>query len=637
VLERQTRYAGWPNQDGHLNRKDRTHCFPSSDSCCHRPPQQFAPFAVPMTQSYARAAKRVDWSAGRELTRGGLCLALLMVGSTAHAQGELPEEPSINGPTPSSSVASPGPEPGPSGSIAPLLNAPSVLPATGIGPSGPDVRIGNLGNQLTLPLGEAPLEPSAGRAWTIVPSVAISEEYVAGALGPGSAAVSNQLVTVLQPGVSATGDTLRLHGEVFYDPQITIYSRDGSQDQIAQDFNGRLLATLAPQTLYLDLRGFGSEQAITPGQPVTGTSVQARGNTTQIYNLSATPYAIHRFDDWGTGEIGATISSTVQSALQVAANQPGLEALSAASNQNVTAIGGHLAFVTGEAFARFNSAFLAQETSFDGTGVLHGAYRRTVTFDNGYALTRTIVVLATIGWESTHYSGIPGVVIDDAIWNVGVRVTPNAKSSITIRYGHQDGLNSFMLDAGYQLTAHTSLYARYSKGLTTTAEQLQTALATTDLNALGNPVDQTTGAPLVPVGTFFGINSGLYKTTLASVTVAWTRNRDILSASVNTQSQTLVSASNLVTIGTASSSGAYGTLTWSHELRPNLQSTAYVQYGTTSGGVLTSGQQLIAASVALSYALSPTLAGRAQYTSNQQSGANGGTQQLFLIGLAKSF
>lgn len=523
------------------------------------------------------------------------------------------------------------------GGTGPIGALPTVLPATGVGAGQPDVRIGNLDNQLS----DKPLE-RGGRAWTITPSIGLTEEYVTDSQHNGG--VGNQWISVLQPALLATGDTARLQGTLSYRPQISFYVPDGNQNRTAQDFEGRLLATLVPETLFLDVRGSGFEQAITAGQAPNQTNTLARGNATQSYNFSASPYALHRFGDFGTGEIGGTIARTDQNALQTATSAPIAANLAATSNQNVTITSGHAAFETGEAFIRYNGTGLAQTTNFQGTGVLDGAYRNSVTLDNGYAVTHMITLLATVGWEDIHYAGTNPVHIDDAVWNFGIRLLPNADSTITIRYGHQDGFNSFMLDAVYQPTARTKIFARSSTGLTTQAEQLQNALATSDLNSLGNPVDHTTGAPLVPVGNFFGAQNNLYKTTLNSLTGVVQFDRDDLTATVTSQVQSLVSASSTAGQAMGDTKGIYGTFTWAHQLRPDLQSTLYLQYGKTRDeGVITTTQQLVFVLASLSWALSPTLSARVQYSYSQNfggaqiPGSGTGTQNLFLLTVTKSF
>jgi uncharacterized protein (PEP-CTERM system associated) len=539
------------------------------------------------------------------------------------------------------------------GATGPLIASPSVLPATGVGYAGSAVRLGNLGYQFATPLTGQPLQP-ATRSWTLTPSISLTEVYSSGGQGVGSVgagSLGSQLITIVQPSILASGDTTRFHGELWYAPQIMLHVPDGNQNQVAQNFNARLLATLVPETLFLDVRGSGAVQAITAAQAPNETSTLNRGNTTQTYSFSASPYAVHRFGDWGTGEVGSSYGLSAQNALEPDTPRPVRGALASASNQNVTIESGHVAFVTGEAFFRYNGTALAQATSFNGTGVLSGAYRDIVTLDSGYALTRTITALATVGWENIHYAGTAPVTIDDGVWNVGMRLVPNEGSTITIRYGHQDGLNALVVDAGYQVTARTRIYARTSTGLTTSAEELQNALATSDLDALGNPVDHTTGAPLISTANFFGTQNNLYKTTLTSLTGVLMLDRDNLSAGVTSQVQTLVSASNAVGGAGGSSRGIYGTFTWSHQLRPNLQSRFYAQYGTQQNkGVLSTTQQLVVTSLSLSYALSPTLSAQVQYSFTDTWGGNltaaqaagsgtgiNGPQNVFLVSLIKSF
>ena len=560
-----------------------------------------------------------------------------------------------------------GPGAADTGTAGPLGAAPTVLPAIGVGPAAPDVRLGNLGTALG-PLGGVPVAPGGGRAWTITPQLGITEEYSSAGTGLGGSSGA-QYITTVQPSLAATGDTTRLHGELIYAPQLQFYQPDANQNQVAQNFNGRLLATLLPQTLFLDLRGSGAVTPITAGQApagAAGTTNLSPANSSQNYSFSVSPYALHRFGAWGTGEIGAGVSRTIQNALQTAAPvvgpqtavQAALADLAAASNQNTTSYDGHVAFTTGEAFGRYNGAALAQASSSQGGGVLAGGYRDTVTLDNGYAVTRTITALATIGYERIHYSGTTPIRIDDAIWNAGVRLVPNADSTITVRYGHQDGLNSLLVDAGYAPTVRTHIYARYSTGLTTGAETLQNALASSDLDTLGNPVDHGTGAPLVAAGNFFGTQNGLFRTTVASLTGVLALDRDSVSLGINSQQQKLLSASSAATLaastadvpGFGSSRGVYGSLNWSHQLRPDLQSTVYGQYGVSSSGGTAGTEQLVVLSAALSYALSKTLAGNLQYSYDRNfgadqifAGANGAAaainadQSLVVVSLVKSF
>ena len=336
----------------------------------------------------------------------------------------------------------------------------------------------------------------------------------------------------------------------------TLYTpRTGNQNQVgAGILNGRLLATVLPQTLFLDLRASGSLQSASGLQGPSGTTSQLRSNTVQEYTVSISPYALHRFGPWGTGEVGATYGKVTQSALQDSPlnNGPVLNTgqtdpllAGSSASQDTTSYGGHLAFTTGEAFGRYNGVALGYATYFDGQGVLANARRNIATVDSGYAVTRTVTALLKLGFEDIRYAGTSPLRIDDAVWDVGVRLLPNDQSTVTLRYGHHDGFDSLLVDAAYQPTARTRVYLRYSSGLSTQAEALQNALATSDVDSLGNPVDHATGAPLVGADNFFGAQNDLYKVTELSVTGSLLRDRDILTVNFNAQDRKLVSGSGL--------------------------------------------------------------------------------------------
>ncbi len=525
--------------------------------------------------------------------------------------------------------------------VAPIGSGASVLPATGFGTAPPDVRVGDLASQLGQTQSGTTLQASQ-RPWNIGGFLSVGQEYLSG----GETGLNgNQFVTIIQPGIQAQANTSRLQAQIFYDPQIEIYSPDSSQDQVAQNLNGRALATLIPQTLFLDMRGTASVESAASGEGRTQNTVLSRGNSAQTYNFSVSPYLMHRFGDLGTGEVGGVFARTMTNTLS---NSNAF--LSAATNQQTTTTGGHVAFVTGEAFGRYNSAALGQVTRFDGTGPLHGAYRDTATLDNGYALTHTITVLGMIGWEDIHYGGTNPLHINDAIWNAGARYTPNPDSTVTLRYGRHDGRNAFTLDAAVAPTARLHLYARYSSGLSTDAEQLQTMLATSDLDAAGNPVDHFTGAPLLPIGDFFGLQNNLTRTTQASVTASLLYERDMFSFGVSHQDSTLVSATNAIGASRGDTHGTYGTLTWSHDLRPDLSSSISLEQGVEQDdGPPSFNTRLTMVSASLAYAFSPTLTSSASFSYNRRSGgipansvlaalsSDRGSQSTFLVRLVKSF
>ncbi len=102
-----------------------------------------------------------------------------------------------------------------------------------------------------------------------------------------------------------------------------MYARDGSQNRVGHDLNGRVLATLLPQTLFLDLRGVATEQSITGGVGPNSTNTLSSNDTAQDFSFSASPYLVHRFGSIGSGEVGYSIARTIITANGNVAAAPG--------------------------------------------------------------------------------------------------------------------------------------------------------------------------------------------------------------------------------------------------------------------------------------------------------------------------
>ena len=543
--------------------------------------------------------------------------------------------------------------------IQPPVAAPGgVLGTTGTGP-----RVGGVRDALAASVNGPPLQPAA-RAWTVSPSLGLGEEYTDNVFGLGGGGLvgaaggsrrgGSDLVTLVQPGLSMAGSTTRLQGSLSYTPVVEVFARHPDYTQVDQNFGGQVLAALVPGILFVDLRGFGTVVSNGLGAG-TGTVATTQGGATQTVDLAVSPYALRRFGHWGTGEIGASLERTTESGVDGTGGRPATASpFNLSGDQRVTTTSGHVAFQTGEAFARFSGTALGYVTSYDGTGVLDDASRDTATLTGGYAVTHRITALATIGYEHIRYGGTAPLLIDDEIWNLGMRVTPGPGSSIAIGYGHHDGLDVLNVDAAVQPTMRTRLFLRYSEGLTTQSEQLQNTLATSDFDQLGDPVDHTTGAPLLATSGLFGAQNSLYRSSTLSATATLVEERDVFTAGVVASRNTVVSYSGLPD-ALGSNKGLYASLGWQRNLSPTLELSAFAQYGVLDnasphGGAANAAQRdaalaghqtVVTGTAALGKALSETLSGQLRYSYNRISGGGigfvGYSANVVLLSLAKSF
>jgi uncharacterized protein (PEP-CTERM system associated) len=528
-------------------------------------------------------------------------------------------------------------------------NAQTVLPETGT-----TTNIGDLRQQLEGIYGREAGSSATSRGWTVVPSIGLQEQWTDDGISQSGKRQSS-FITAVQPGLLVNADTDRVKGTLNYAPSGYIYSNASGQNRFDNNFDGNARVTLLPEHVFLDLQGYGAVQAIRGGTSPNNVSTLSRQDSTQSYSFSAAPYARNKFGDIGTAEVGAAVAYTSQSSLGNLNFAP----QNANQNQNLTSTTEHVAFVSGPALGRMVVNALGSAMQMNGTGVLRNAYRNIATVELGYAVTRSFTILATGGYENIRYNTLPPFRVDDAIWQVGARWTPNPDSSMTLHYGHKDGFDSAKFDGSYAVTARLRLYGRYSEGVSTGLESLQSAVASSVLDPLGNPVDPVTGAPLVLSDNFFGVQSSnvLYHTKVGSLTATLLFDRDAVSVGVAYQSQKpvgvtpsalLLVSPNVASINASSftTESTYGSISWQHELTPDLRSNAYFQYGTpgnnrTLGNGTFSNRQnsgSVAASVSLIYSFSQTLTGMAQYTyTNQGSLGQNSSTSLVIIGARKTF
>ncbi len=521
-------------------------------------------------------------------------------------------------------------EPVPASLVPAGIGDTAVLPAVGYGAASsgdPAVRLGGV-RRTVQPTPAAGGGRDTAPAWQFAPSLGISEEYTDDAQGGTGGAKRGDVISILQPGLSVRGDTRRVQVNLAYFPQIYLYARDGSQDRVAQDFNARALATLVPDTLFLDLRGLGLETSRLGGLGPDATRTLSRGEAEQAFSFSASPYLLHRFATLGTGELGYTIQRTLQSGEGQGASAFALDRFGqpvASANQRVTTQNLHAAFATGEDFGRYNGTALASATRFDGTGVLRRSHRDVVSLDSGYAISRSITALATLGYEDIRFTGSTPLSVHDLLWDFGARLAPGPLGTLTARYGHHDGFEALTLDAALTPSPRIRLDLRYSAGLTTGAEQVQNALATTDLDALGNPVDRASGVPILDATNFFGLQDNLYRLRRLSISAAYLLDRDTITAELDSEDYAVLStAPGSASLG--SNSGTYGSLGWQRELTPRLAGGVTAQYGVrdvqgqpeiTQPGTT---QHVLSAALSLAYQLGPGLTLGARYAFQRTTG-----------------
>jgi uncharacterized protein (PEP-CTERM system associated) len=581
-------------------------------------------------------------------------LAALFLGFPAAAQVES-SAPSV--PSPIGTPPAPGGVglPGAAGSWGPFApGAPGV-------PLAPDsaARAGAAGFPFAL-VGPTPAGQPA-RAWTITPSLGISETYNDN-IRFTSRNKQADWITTVNAGLAAAVDTARLQGVLNYLAGYNFYANTDNQSGLTLNGNGQFLFTVIPDHFFVSTRGSANTQpfgsAVNPqSQTRTGT-----GNLVRSYSFLVSPYGLYRFGGTATAFAGYVFQYVDQSAVNtrsVPQQATTIEELLLRQARSVaTSYSSHQLYTgarTGEDFGRLAMQGTISGTWFEGGGLYEGAYRNLALLETRYAFLPTIAGLVELGYERERFNTIPKTDIDGPVWAVGARLTPNPDSLIVVKYGRRDGFNSWRLNANWAVGVRTTVFATYQETLTTSALNTGDLLSTTVLDPLGNPVDAQTGAPVLPgiANQLLGAPGVLFRQKLGTAGISQTWSRDTFSLTLTyLDSVPFATTADAVRRRVSIETTSIG-VSWTRSLTPITSMSAFASYAmnTTTFDdvpVQRGGNDFntVNAGVTLVTALSPTVGAALSYQINWRDNAVGGgagfdsgsaIQNIFTAGLRKSF
>ena len=536
-------------------------------------------------------------------------------------------------------------------------------------------RVGDLRPQLERYF-QPSLLPATAPTWVIRPSIGVDVGYTDNARRVSTGGKSD-VFTIISPAVSVTGDSARVKTNLIYSPQLSVYASTPNQTQFSQFANGQTLITVAPDAVFLDLRGAITQSSlIGSGFDNGNTETFNRQNQVQTTSFSITPYATQRFGGWGTGTIGYSFARTLQdraddsrafnqnNTFNTFGNGQGYGSIGNLTTQRERA-----SFVSGENLGRINDMLTLEAIQYGGSGSYSGSHRNQVLNEVGYAVTRRFTVLGGLGYQDILYKGgggfgvsQPDVRINEPTWNVGGRYSPGPDSTVTVLYGRRDGSASVSVDGQFSPTARTRLVGRYSTGISSDIEDAQNLLETTSVGPTGLLTDRATGAPVSGGIGVFGIQNGVFRVRRLSVVGYYLADRDTYSVSIGQEDRTTLTTTtsflnnNVVPAGTKTSN-LFGSVTWQHDLSPGLTSSVSAQYATSNNEQRllrgsNSRQDTYSISGSLAKQFTETLSGSARFVHSERSGGgqnnfnnnslfrgNAGdySENVLLVGVRKSF
>jgi hypothetical protein len=529
--------------------------------------------------------------------------------------------------------------------------------------------------------------PTNGPGWTIIPRVTLQEELTDNAFEV-TAPRRFDAITVLAPGVAINADTPRLQLKFDYQPNLTLHAINGDLNAMSQQLSMIGLVTVVPDLAYVDVRGISGVQSRLGGVGGTlgagadvlptagalyggGLSTAASGlnryNEVQTTSLGVSPYLLTRFQDYGVGKIGASVNIATSNELTGFATSPfptdGANSQSALTTEEIAR------FTTGEAFGRIQdslSADLSQSRIENGsvpaTSTASTSYtseRQTINNQISYALNRTFTALASFGYQDITYGTGVAEPIHGLIWSVGMTITPDPDSSLTITYGHINGANSITASGHYALTARTLISVDYSSSVGTQLENLQSQLNANSINVNGQWFNPVTGGVGYVSTNALGAQNGVYRynTLNASLRTAWTRDTVQMTLSWSVQTNLtpggaltyLVpgAAPGTIEVVTIPNGGVNqatdtktATLIWTHDLTPDMTMSTSASYGLVRRPAGIGNDSSVAFATGVRYALSEKTAVSASYSFfDRVSGLAGNSlyENVVLLGITRHF
>jgi len=523
---------------------------------------------------------------------------------------------------------------------------PSVVPM-GADLAAPDVQ--DLRHQMALLSGFG----TAGIGWTILPRVTVEEIFNDNILQTQSPRRWD-LITVVSPGVAVLGDTGHVQLRLDYEPSLNMHVRTGSQNALTQQLNATGLVTVVQDLFYVDVRAIAGVQATNGGIGGVGGLGQAgvgpinasalvptnpagvpKENRTQTSSFSLSPYVLYKFGDIGNGKVGVSFNRSAYAFVTGFAPIPYLS--SSANAQTRSSVEETASFQSGDFFGDIRDSATANASQGTSYGALGGkSSRETASNRMDYAISHTLSVYVSLGWESINYGGANALNINGPTWSVGSTFTPDPDSSLTIGYGRQNGRTSLTFNGRYALTTRTTLTASYTNGIGTQLEQVQNQLNAGAVANNGSLVNSQTGGPLFTGNNALGVQPGIFRFSTLSASATTVLDRDTFTLTLGSTESTQIGRGAASTTNTARTIS----LTWARQLTPALAVNASAFYSLGSPVAALGSSRSLAANASLQYTISDTLSAFARYSYyDRQSSAPGLSmyQDLMIFGVTKQF
>jgi hypothetical protein len=352
------------------------------------------------------------------------------------------------------------------------------------------------------------------RDWVITPSLSLREAYTDNVRL--TAVGQPDTLTTIGAGLTVEEDTRRLKltldGQVTYDA----YRRATDLDGIRYAIYGNALGEVIENTLMIDTRASINVQPISANGVISAIDRRLPGNQVEVINASISPYLIHDFGSWASGELRYRLSLLDYSGVDGTSQTALADSLGAApaGATPLTAVPFALANTTsnqilanlraGPEFTMFRwvAEGWANQAYYSAGGTVT---QSSFSLTGEYALMRQVALIAIGGFDSFSDSALAASDQLDGSVRVGTRLTPGPRTDLLLEGGTRYGGPYWSGQFRYRVSSKLLLSAIHREMVTT-----QQDLANSSLNDLvrddqGRLADPLTGNIVDP--NFFPFSS----------------------------------------------------------------------------------------------------------------------------------
>ena len=482
-----------------------------------------------------------------------------------------------------------------------------VVPTTEGGTTGPgtvtpeEVPTGVIG-------GEA--QPPPPPAWIIEPRIGI-EEIITDNARATNVGRQADLVSIVSPGLSVTGDTARIKASLDYSLDVQRYLKATDQNRIANNLFGNGQAIVVPDLLYFDARASISQEDVAGGRGFTNSNLIPEAQRAEVIAYSAGPTLRTNIGSLLTTEMSYLVSQTHFTNNTTLTGGAGLS--------NSTQQEGRFVLGTGEDFDRLNTSLVADYLHSTGFGsaiasnTASGEDRKLAEVDNEYHITRTFSVIAQAGYEKLTFPGASQLNITGPIWGAGFQYNPNPDALMRLIYGRRDGGNDFSGELRFAITPATKMFITYTQQVETTQGAIIQGLDTSGLGAGGTIINPISGLPSTVVNPNFPLQNDIFRTKALQGGLISAVGRNTFTITAFREQR--ISLAGLLPSDT--STGA--SFQWIRDMSPQTSGSMFIGYAKDTIG---SGPT-INASIGISHKFTQTLTGGVRYDYIRGSGAFG--------------